>query len=103
MREWWWLTTMSTMYGAIQYIVLIAYARMVVAYDNEHYVLDSTVDLYDVENQRRNNIFADGEGICTFIPEKPGLVLLFVTIHENIGNNRWESHNNSLTLEVKRP
>lgn len=81
----------------------VAYARMVVAYDNEHYVLDSTVDLYDVENQRRNNIFADGEGICTFIPEKPGLVLLFVTIHENIGNNCWESHNNSLTLEVKRP
>ncbi|WP_173427661.1 DUF4198 domain-containing protein [Geofilum rubicundum] len=79
----------------------VAHARMVVAYDNEHYVLDNPVDLYDVENQRRNNVFADGDGLCTFIPEKPGLVLLFVTIHENIGSNRWESHNNSLTLEIR--
>ena len=81
----------------------VAHARMVVAYDNAHYTMESTVDLYDVENQRRNNVFADGDGICTFVPEKPGLVLLFVTIHENIGNSHWESHNNSLTLEVRRP
>jgi hypothetical protein len=79
----------------------VAHARIVVAYDDEHYTMEKAVDLYDVENERRNNIFADNDGVFTFIPTQPGLVLLFVTIHKKINNNQWESHNNSLTLEIK--
>ncbi len=76
-------------------------ARIVVEYDNDHYLKARTADLYDVENVRENNIHADQDGVFTFKPEKAGLVLLFVTIHQRITDTHWESYNNSLTLEVR--
>jgi hypothetical protein len=79
----------------------VAHARIVVAYDNEHYIKKRVADLYDVENVRESNIYADQNGVFTFTPEKTGLVLLFVTIHQQISDTHWESHNNSLTLEVR--
>lgn len=78
-------------------------ARVVVAYNNEHYTKKKVADLYDVENERENNIYADNDGVFTFIPKKSGLILLFVTIHKRINNIQWESYNNSLTLEVRLP
>lgn len=81
----------------------VANARVVVAYDNDHYNKKKLIDLYDVENERENNIYADNDALFTFIPEKSGLVLLFVTIHKRIDDTQWESYNNSLTLEVRLP
>ncbi len=80
----------------------VANARIVVAYDDEQYIREREADLYDVENVRENNIYADEDGVFTFTPQKAGLVLLFVTIHKQITDTHWESYNNSLTLEVKR-
>ncbi|WP_372776123.1 DUF4198 domain-containing protein [Mangrovibacterium sp.] len=79
----------------------VAHARVVVAYDDDHYIQKKVADLYDIENVRKNNIHADQDGVFTFTPEKPGLVLLFVTIHKQISDTDWESYNNSLTLEVR--
>ncbi len=76
-------------------------ARIVVAYDNEKYTKERIADLYDVEDIRENNIYADANGEFTFTPEKAGLVLLFVTIHKKLDDIQWESYNNSLTLEVR--
>jgi uncharacterized GH25 family protein len=81
----------------------VANARVVVAYDNEQYVKRRAANLYDVENKRENNIYADSDGVFAFIPKKAGLVLLFVTIHKKIDDSLWESHNASLTLEVNLP
>ncbi|MFO7586058.1 MAG: DUF4198 domain-containing protein [Anaerolineales bacterium] len=78
----------------------VANARVVVAYDNEHYVKENLVDLYDIENERENNLYTDNDGTFTFIPEKAGLVLLFVNIHKKTDDSLWESYNTSLTLEV---
>lgn len=81
----------------------VANARMVVAYDNEHYEKHRIEDLYDVENVRESTIYADSDGIITFVPRKAGLVLLFVTIHEKKDNSAWSSYNTSLTLETLLP
>lgn len=78
-------------------------ARVVVVYDNEHYEKHRVEDLYDVENVRNSNIYADKEGTFTFTPKKAGMVLLFVTIHKKISPELWESYNTSLTLEVNLP
>ena len=78
-------------------------ARVVVAYDNDHYVTVPSTDLYDIENARSNNIYANDRGEFYFNPQKAGLVLLFVTIHKKINNTLWESYNNSLTLEIQLP
>lgn len=80
---------------------VVANARIVVAYDNDHYIKKELADLYDVENERSNNIYANNDGVFTFTPEKPGLVMLFVNVHKKIGEAEWESYNNSLTLEVR--
>lgn len=81
--------------------VSVANARVVVAYDDDHYKKKELIDLYDVENERENNIVANMDGVFTFVPEQTGLVLLFVTIHKKISATEWESYNNSLTLEVR--
>lgn len=81
----------------------VDHARIVVAYDDDHYIKKNLVDLYDVENKRENNIYAGNDGVFTFTPEKPGLVLLFVNIHKKVSETHWESYNNSLTLEVRLP
>lgn len=78
-------------------------ARVVVAYENEHYEKHRKGDLYDVENTRKSNIYANSEGKFTFQPKKAGLVLLFVTVHKKIDDTLWESYNTSLTLEVRLP
>lgn len=78
-------------------------ARVVVAYDDEHYLTHRDGDLYDVENVRDSNIYADAEGNFTFEPKQAGLVLLFVTIHDKKSDTLWESCNTSLTLEVHPP
>lgn len=78
-------------------------ARVVVVYDNEHYRFHRQGDLYDVENIRKSNIYADKDGMFTFKPTQAGLVMLFVTIHEKKTPTRWESYNSSLTLEVQLP
>ena len=78
-------------------------ARVVVAYDDEHYTEHRDGDLYDVENIRGSNIYADSEGKFTFTPKQAGLVLLFVTVHKKIDSSLWESYNTSLTLEVHPP
>ena len=82
---------------------LVPNARVVVVYDNEHYEMHRQGDLYDVENTRKNNIYADANGRFTFRPTHAGLVLLFVTIHKQINEKLWESYNTSLTLEVRLP
>ena len=79
----------------------VANARIVVEYDNDYYTKERAADLYDVENVRENNIHAGQDGVFSFVPEKTGLVLLFVTIHKQISDTHWESYNNSLTLEVR--
>jgi uncharacterized GH25 family protein len=76
-------------------------ARIIVEYDNDHYTKKRVADLYDVENVRENNLHAGQDGVFSFVPEKPGVVLLFVTIHKQITVTDWESYNNSLTLEVR--
>lgn len=81
----------------------VANARIVVVYDNEHYEEHRDGDLYDVENIRESNIYADSEGRFTFTPKQAGLVLLFVTIHKKTDDTLWESWNTSLTLEVRLP
>lgn len=81
----------------------VSQARVVVAYDNDHYFKKKISDLYDVENVRENSIHANDDGEFTFVPEKPGMVLLFVTIHKKIDDTQWESYNNSLSLEVRMP
>lgn len=78
-------------------------ARIVVAYDNDHYLATPTTDLYDVENKRTNNIFANSNGEFCFKAQKAGLLMLFVTIHKKINDSLWESYNNSVTLEVRLP
>ena len=75
-------------------------ARVVVTYDNEHYEFHRHGDLYDVENERESNIHTDSEGKFTFKPKQAGMVLLFVTIHKQINDTLYESHNTSLTMEV---
>lgn len=75
-------------------------ARVVVAYDDEHYLFHRHGDLYDVENVRESNIHTDSEGKFTFKPKQAGLVLLFVSIHKKINDTLYESYNTSLTLEV---
>ena len=75
-------------------------ARVVVAYDDEHYLFHRHGDLYDVENVRESNIHSNSEGKFTFKPKQAGLVLLFVTIHKQINDTLYESYNTSLTLEV---
>ncbi len=79
------------------------HARVVVVADGEHYVKRRAEDLYDVDNVRPGNLHADGEGIVTFRPSHAGLHLLFVTIHDRLSDDMWESHNGSLTLEVGLP
>lgn len=81
----------------------VANARVVVVYDNEHYIRQRSEDLYDVENARESNIYADSDGIFNFKPTKAGLVLLFVTIHKKVDDSLWESYNTSLSLEVNLP
>lgn len=78
-------------------------ARVVVAYDNERYNKKLTSDYYDVENQRKSNIYTNNDGVFTFIPKKAGLVLLFVTIHKKIDDLLTQSYNTSLTLEINLP
>lgn len=78
-------------------------ARVVVVYDNEHYIKNRIGDLYDVENARESNIYANKDGEFSFVPKKAGLVLLFVTIHKKTPDAQWESYNSSLTLEVNLP
>ncbi|MFV0364918.1 MAG: DUF4198 domain-containing protein [Mangrovibacterium sp.] len=78
----------------------VPHARIVVVYDNEHYEAHRVEDLYDVENVRKSNIYADTDGIFSFTPKRAGLVLLFTTIHHKIDNSLWESYNTSVTLEV---
>jgi uncharacterized GH25 family protein len=78
----------------------VANARVVVAYDNEYYAKKRLQDLYDVENTRESNLYANKDGVFTFNPKKAGLVLLFVTIHNKIDDSLWESYNTSLSLEV---
>lgn len=76
-------------------------ARVVVAYDNEQYQLHKEGDYYDVENIRENSLYTDANGYADFTPDRAGLVLLFVTIHQKLSPQQWESHNASLTLEVQ--
>jgi len=78
-------------------------ARIVVAYDNEQYRHKRIEDLYDVENVRESNIFADANGEFSFCPDHTGLVLLFVNVHKKVNDSLWESYNTSLTLEVNLP
>lgn len=78
-------------------------ARVVVAYDNDHHLAIPTTDLYDVENKRANNIYANSNGEFTFKSQKAGLLMLFVTIHKKNNDNLWESYNNSVTLEIRLP
>jgi len=78
-------------------------ARIVIAYDNEHYNVKNVIEYYDVENERESNIYANKDGKFTFIPEKAGLVLLFVNIHKKIDDSLTESYNTSLVLEVNLP
>lgn len=91
--------------GTLSFLVLnngspIKNARIVVAYDDEHYLKHRHGDLYDVENERESNIHSDSEGTFTFTPKQAGLVLMFVTVHKKLNNTLWESHNSSLTLEI---
>ena len=81
----------------------VSNARVVVIYDNEHYLKKNSIDLYDIENERENNIYTNNDGLFSFIPKKTGLVLLFVNIHKKIDDSLWESYNTSLTLEVNLP
>lgn len=78
-------------------------ARVVVVYDNEHYLYHRTGDLYDVENIRKNNIHANAAGEFSFTPAKTGLVVLFVTIHKKLNPDLWESYNSTVTMEVSLP
>lgn len=78
----------------------ISHARVVVAYDNEQYVKKSVTDYYDVENIRENSLYTNDEGLFTFVPEKAGLVLLFVTVHKKVDDSLTKSYNTSLTLEI---
>lgn len=78
-------------------------ARIVVVTDNEHYIKHRIGNLYDVDNIRESNIAANPQGEFTFQPQKAGLHFLFVTIHHQISEKFWESHNASLTLEVNLP
>ncbi len=78
-------------------------ARVVVAYDNEQYQHHRKEDLYDVENTRASNIYADDRGEFTFRSAQTGLVLLFVNVHHKVNDLLWESYNTSLTLEVNLP
>lgn len=78
-------------------------ARIIVVADNEHYLQHRIGDLYDVDNIRESNIVANPQGEFTFQPQKAGLHFLFVTIHHQINEKLWESHNASLTLEVNLP
>lgn len=93
----------SLSFQVLQNGIPVKNARIVVAYDNEHYLEHRHGDLYDVENIRESNIHADVEGKFTFTPKQAGLVLLFVTIHKKINDSLWESYNTSLTLEVHPP
>ncbi len=91
--------------GTLSFCVLndgapIENARIVVAYDDEHYLKRRHGNLYDVENERENNIYSNSDGIFTFSPRQAGLVLLFVTVHKKLNDSLWESYNSSLTLEV---
>lgn len=78
-------------------------ARIVVAHDNEHYTRRSEEDLYDVENVRPGNLRADADGRFVFSPAQAGLVFLFVTVHDKVSDELWNSHNASLSLEVNLP
>ena len=78
-------------------------ARVVVAYDDDHYLEHRHGDLYDVENVCESNIQCDANGEFTFTPKKAGLVLLFVTIHHPLSETEYDSYNTSLTLEVHPP
>ena len=75
-------------------------ARVIVAYDNEHYQKRRIEDLYDVENVRASNIAADENGQFSITPTHGGLLYLFVTLHKRVQPDRWESHNAALTLEA---
>ena len=75
-------------------------ARVIVAYDNEHYQKRRIEDLYDVENVRASNITADENGQFSITPTRGGLLYLFVTLHKRVQPDRWESHNAALTLEA---
>lgn len=93
----------SVLFKVYQDGIPVPNARVVVAYDNEQYVWLRHGDLYDVENERQSNVYANDAGVFTFVPQKAGLVLLFVTIHKQITDTHWESFNNTLTLEVRLP
>lgn len=82
---------------------IVPNARIVVVYDNEHYEYHRKEDLYDVENTRKSNIYANAKGEFTFRPNRAGLVMLFVTIHKHIEGNLWDSYNTALTMEVMLP
>lgn len=81
----------------------VSKARIVVGYSDERYEKKIDDHYYDVENERKSNIYADDEGVFTFVPKKAGLVLLFVTIHKKIDDSLTESYNTSLTLEINLP
>ena len=78
-------------------------ARIIVVADNEHYIKRRIGNLYDINNIRQSNIVANLQGEFTFHPQQAGLHFLFVTIHHQINEKLWESHNASLTLEVNLP
>lgn len=78
-------------------------ARVVVVSDAEHFRQRRVEDLYDVENVRASNIVADAKGEFAYTPQQGGLVLLFVTIHDKLRPDFWESHNAALTLEANLP
>lgn len=81
----------------------VANARVITVADNEHHIKRRIGDLYDVDNTRESNLFADMNGEFTFQPKRAGLHFLMVTIHHKINDGLWESHNASLTLDVNLP
>ena len=80
-----------------------AQARVVVAYDNEHYKKHRVEDLYDVENVRTSSLRTNDGGQFSVTPTQGGLMYLFVTLHRKVQPDLWESHNAGLTLEVAPP
>jgi uncharacterized GH25 family protein len=78
-------------------------ARIILVAENEHFIRHRIGDLYDIDNNRESNLFADTKGEFTFHPKQAGLHFLFVTVHHKVDETLWESYNASLTLEVNLP
>lgn len=81
----------------------VANARIIVVTDNEHFNQRRIEDLYDIDNVRASNLYANQQGEFRFHPQKAGLNFLFVTVHHQLNEQLWESQNASLTLEVNLP